>query len=194
MNRRFIGVAVTLLALIAIIASVYLPRLLRLRHIDATYAGTFLPPSSLAPDLGGKRVLFHLKTRLKQDDSQICAAFNVILAALAGRARVTLVFDSGAVLDLDGDKLAHTRVPLRLQKMIVAQTHIDGSRVPHGYAEYLRLIHELGAEIYADTDMNVVTGVSERISDRVPGFPFVQPISWVQVTHKIAGSEVVVVY
>ncbi len=107
---------------------------------------------------------------------------------------VTVIFDSGAVLDLNGSRLAHTRVPLRLQKMIVAQTHIDPSRAPHDYAEYLRLLHALGAAVYADTDMNVLTGVSERIGDRIPSFAFVQPISWAGVVEKIAAIDVMIVY
>lgn len=57
-----------------------------------------------------------------------------------------------------------------------------------------RVAAAIGPMQQIDAAMADATGASERIGDRIPAFPFVQPIPWVQVTDKIAGSEVVVVY
>lgn len=67
----------------------------RWRHLDATYEESFAPPAGLAPDLAGRRLTFHVKTGLEQDDSQICVGFNVIYAALRSGAEVSILFDAG---------------------------------------------------------------------------------------------------
>lgn len=76
----------------------------RWRHLDATYEKSFAPPAGLAPDLAGRRLMFHVKTGLEQDDSQICVGFNIIYAALRSGAEVSVLFDAGALLDLTGEE------------------------------------------------------------------------------------------
>ena len=62
-------------------------KVLTWRHLDAAYQEQFLPPSEIAPDLEGKRLVFHVKTGLDQGDSQTCVGFNIIFAALEGGRR-----------------------------------------------------------------------------------------------------------
>lgn len=167
MSRRGITVVVIIILLAAVVAAgmLVVPKWLTLRRIDRTYAESFPPPSSVAPSVRGKRVVFHVKTGLEQDDSQICVGFNVILAALQAGADVTVIFDAGAVLALTDRRhnLERTGVPERLKKMIVAQTHLPAERAPSNYREYLDLFHSLGARVFADTEMMVVTGEADKV-------------------------------
>lgn len=90
------------------------------RQLDQTYEEQFVSPFEAAPNLKGKRFVFHMKTGLDQDDSQICVGFNIIFAAIEAGADVSILFDAGAILDLHGNLVA-TSVPVRLQKVIAYQ-------------------------------------------------------------------------
>lgn len=82
----------------------------------------------------------------------------------------------------------------RRQPNLLRQAQMKVQQVPKNYAGYLELFHSLGAEIYADTDMNVVTGESARILAPHETFPFVQPLTWAGVAEQIAQSDVVINY
>ena len=170
--------------------------LARWRELDRTYAETFPSPAEVAPALAGRTVLFHVKTGLDQDDSQICVGFNIILATIESRAKVTVIFDAGAVLDLTDKRhnLERTGVPVRLRKLIVAQTHIPEAKAPTDYGRYLDLLHERGATIYADTEMNVVSGASDKVRTRFARYPYVEPILYAGIAGEIAKADVRIVY
>ncbi len=170
--------------------------LVRWRHLDATYEESFGPPAELAADLAGRRVLFHVKTGLEQDDSQICVGFNIIWAALEAGAEVTVLFDAGALLDLTGEssRLHDTGVPLRLRKVIAAQMNRPLEDVPGDYGGYLDLLHEEGAKVYANTAMLVVTGDAEKVKRPLPAFPYVEPAPYARVAQLQVLAETVIAY
>lgn len=196
MSRRRIAIVIVVLAVSAAAAVAVGGRLLTLRRLDRTYSESFPTPSSIAPSIRGKRVVFHVKTGLDQDDSQICVGFNVILAALQAGADVTVIFDAGAVLALSERRhnLERTGVPERLKKIIVAQTHIPPGRAPSNYREYLDLIHSLGAKVFADTEMNVVTGLADKVQKGFSRYPYVRPILYAGIVEEIAKADVLIVY
>ena len=181
----------------ALVKGVGFVRLLaRWRELDRTYAETFPSPAEVAPALAGRTVLFHVKTGLDQDDSQICVGFNIILASLESRAKVIVIFDAGAVLDLTNKRhnLERTRVPIRLRKLIVAQTHIPEAKAPVDYGQYLDLLHDRGATVYANTAMNIVIGASDSVQTPFARYPYVQPILYAGIAAEIAKADVRIVY
>ncbi len=50
--------------------------------VALTLAVATLAATTLPAEAGGERILFHLKIGLKQDDAQLCVAYNEIWAAL----------------------------------------------------------------------------------------------------------------
>lgn len=169
---------------------------MRWRHLDATYEESFAAPTELAPDLAQRMLTFHVKTGLERDDSQICVGFNIIYAALAAGADVTVLVDAGALLDLTGkrSRLHATGVPLRLRKVIAAQMNVGLEQAPADYGAYLDLLHEKGAEVYANTAMLVVTGDAERVQRPLPAFPYVKVAPYATVAQLLARADTVIVY
>lgn len=174
----------------------FLTKIQRWRHLDASYVESFAAPEVLAATLNGRSMLFHVKTGLDQDDSQICVGFNVVWAALRAGASVTVLIDAGALLDVIGEqsRLHDTGVPLRLRKVIAAQLGVPLDEVPADYGAYLEVLHEAGAEVYANTAMLVVTGDAENVDRGLPAFPFVEPAPYATVARLLADAETVVVY
>lgn len=196
MRRTTVVVSLAVAVIVSVIGVQVGRRLQTLRRIDRTYSEAFPPPTLLAPSVRGKRIVFHMKTGLAQDDSQICVGFNVILAALQAGADVTVIFDAGAVLDLSDGRhnLERTSVPERLAKVIVAQTHIPAERAPANYRAYLDLLHALGAKVYADTEINVVTGVSDKVLRGFAKYPYVLPIPYAGIVEQISTAQTLIVY
>lgn len=174
----------------------FLQKVKQWRHLDATYQESFVLPETLAPSLKAKNALFHIKTGLDQDDSQICVGFNIIFSAIEAGAKVTILFDAGATLDLTDKRhnLASTAVPLRLQKVIAAQMNLPLRNMPSNYKEYLELLHQRGAKVYANTAMNVVTGASDHVMKGYEAYPFIDPITYAGVAELFAQADVVYSY
>lgn len=166
------------------------------RHLDATYAESFPAPRELATDLAGRQVLFHFKTGLAQDDSQICVGFNIVYAALEAGANVTVLFDAGALLDLTDKRhnLASTGVPVRLRKIIAAQMHQPLGEMPANYKAYLDLLHARGARIYANTAMLIVTGGADQVARPIAGYPYVEAAPYARIAELLTTVDHVVVY
>jgi len=171
-------------------------KLMTWRHLDQTYTEQFKPPVEIAPELKGKNVLFHMKTGLDQDDSQICVGFNIVLASLEADADVTVVFDAGALLDLTGKRhnLESTGVPLRLKKVIAAQMNLPLEQMPNNYKEYLELLHRRGAAVFANTAMLIVTGDARQVQAKIAGYDFVEPVTYTRVAELLMQADHVIVY
>jgi len=174
----------------------FVSRLMTWRHLDQTYQEQFKSPAEIAPELKGKKVLFHMKTGLDQDDSQICVGFNIILASLEAGADVTVVFDAGALLDLTNKRhnLESTGVPIRLKKVIAAQTNRPLEQMPNNYREYLELLRQRGATVYANTAMLIVTGDATQVTAKVAGYDFIEPVAYARLAHLLAQADSVIVY
>ncbi|MCI0332892.1 MAG: hypothetical protein L0228_06680 [Planctomycetes bacterium] len=193
MSTAIIGVLLVVLGAGAYFGSRFVSKLLTWRHLDQTYEEEFAAPSEVAPDLKGKRLVFHIKTGLNQDDSQICVGFNIIFAAIEAGAHVSILFDAGAVLDLH-DNLASTRVPVRLQKVIAYQMNLPVDQMPKNYREYLELLHRRGAKIYANTAMRIVTGDATHVKQKIAGYEFVEPATYTKAAELLSEADSVVVY
>lgn len=166
------------------------------RHLDQTYEEEFPSPSEVASDLEGRKVVFHFKTGLDQDDSQICVGFNIVFGAIEAGADVVVLFDAGALLDLTAKRrnLESTGVPVRLQKVIASQMNLPVDQMPKNYKEYLGLLKHRGAEVYANTAMLIVTGDATQVKQKLPGYEFVEPITYAGVAKRLADADVVLVY
>ena len=171
-------------------------KLMTWRHLDRTYQEQFKPPAEIAPELKGKTIVFHMKTGLDQDDSQICVGFNIVLASLEAGADVTVLFDAGALLDLTGKKhnLESTGVPLRLKKLIAAQMNLPLEQMPNNYKEYLELLNQRGASVFANTAMLIVTGDAEQAQAKVAGYDFIEPVTYARVAELLMQADLVIVY
>lgn len=202
MSTRSLSKRIVLLGAVLVLAWAgwtgwgFATKLMTWRHLDATYTESFAAPANLAPGLVGKRVLFHMKTGLDQDDSQICVGFNIIFAALEAGADVTVLFDAGALLDLTdkSHNLSSTGVPVRLRKLIAAQMNRPLDEMPVNYKAYLDLLHERGAKVHANTAMLIVTGDAVQVAKKLPGYPYVAPAPYSQVAQLIAEADTVFVY
>lgn len=188
-----IGVLLVVLGAGAYFGSRFVSKLLTWRHLDRTYEEEFPSPSEVAPGLEGKRIVFHFKTALAQDDSQICVGFNVVFAAIEAGADVSMLFDAGAVLDLRG-KLASTGVPVRLQKALAYQMNLPVDQMPKNYGEYLDLLHRGGANVFANTAMLIVTGDASQVKHKIPGYEFIEPVTYARVAALLSEADSVIVY
>ena len=113
-------------------------------------------------------ILFHLKTGLKHDDAQICVAYNEIWAALEEGLRVQVLVDADAVNtyaigffgkdDIEGFKL-----PERLRKVLSTQFGVPLEEVPVNYGEFLKMLHDKGAEFYINSAFLVLAKIEDRL-------------------------------
>lgn len=195
-NKIILGAILTFVIAALALGGPFLLKLSRWKQLDATYQEVFPSPAVLAPSLKEKKLLFHMKTGLDQDDSQLCVGFNIIFAAIEAGAEVSVLFDAGATLDLTdkSHNLASTGVPLRLKKLIAAQMKLPLDRMPANYWEYLLLLHERGARVYANTAMNVVTGFADKVLKPYPDYPFIKPATYAGVAELLASADKVFIY
>jgi len=196
-NRKT-RIAVVLIVLVLIGGGSYLgfrfvSKLMTWRHLDQTYQEEFISPAEFAPELKGKKIVFHMKTGLEQDDSQICVGFNIVFAAIEADADVSILFDAGAILDLH-DNLASTRVPVRLQKVIASQMNLPLDQMPKNYKEYLALLHRRGAKVYGNTAMRIVTGDASQVKRKIAGYEFIEPVTYAKVAELLSEADSVIVY
>ena len=195
-NKIILGVIATFAIAALALGGPFLLKVSRWKHLDATYHEVFPSPAVLAPSLKEKKLLFHMKTGLDQDDSQLCVGFNIIFAAIEAGADVSILFDAGATLDLTdkSHNLASTGVPLRLKKLIAAQMNVSLDSMPANYGEYLLLLHKRGAKVYANTAMNVVTGFAGKVLKAYPDYPFIKPTTYAGVAELHASADKVFIY
>lgn len=199
MSARIIGIVVLVFLVLGVggyFGYGFVSKLMTWRHLDQTYQEQFKSPVEIAPELKGKKIVFHMKTGLDQDDSQICVGFNVVLASIEAGADVTVVFDAGALLDLTGKKhnLESTGVPLRLKKLIAAQMNLPLKQMPNNYKEYLELMNQRGSSVFANTAMLIVTGGAEQVQAKVAGYDFVEPVTYARVAELLMQGDLVIVY
>ncbi len=107
-----------------------------------------------------------------------------------------MLFDAGALLDLTPKKhnLESTSVPLRLKKVISAQVHVPLDQMPDSYGQYLDLLHHRGANVYANLAMLIVTGDAEKVKQNLPGYAFIEPVTYAGVARLLSQADAVIVY
>ncbi|MFQ5456777.1 MAG: hypothetical protein ACE5EA_11375 [Nitrospirota bacterium] len=119
---------------------------------------------------GEKSILFHLKTGLKQDDAQICVAYNEIWAALEEGFDVDVLIDASAVYTykrgfFGKDSLEDYKLPENMRNLLANQFKISIEDVPKVYGEYLKMLNDKGVIFYINSEMLVTAGIAEDEND-----------------------------
>ena len=124
-----------------------------------------------------KTMLIHLKTSLSHDDAQICVAYNMIWAALDEGLKVDVLVDADAINTYKvgwrgKDGIEEYPLPERLRKSLAEQFDVQLQEVPEKYGQFLRMLHNKGANFYVNTAFLVLvkieakTGTTENISPK----------------------------
>jgi hypothetical protein len=149
--------------------------------------------------LAGKRVLIHLKTGFKQDDNQPCVAFDMALTALKQGAKVEMLFDAAAVLDLKiwqgkPTSLAY-EVPDKLKDILLAEYKAPTKKdFPKTYQEFLRWLHKQGMEVTFNGTMAQLTSLSSGVHDVGQLEPIAKPLSLAEMLQHRARADIYFVY
>lgn len=119
---------------------------------------------------GKKTILFHLKTGLKQDDAQICVAYNEIWAAMESGFSVDVLIDASAVNTykrgfFGRDSLENYKLPEGMRQVLARQFNIPIQKVPKVYGEYLTMLHNKGAVFYINSEMMITAGIARDEND-----------------------------
>jgi hypothetical protein len=154
--------------------------------------------AALGP-LTGKRVLVHLKTGFQQDDNQPCVAFDVAFAALKQGAKVEMLFDAAAVVDLKiwqgkPTSLAY-EIPEKLKDILVAEYKTPAKKdFPKTYQDFLRWLHKQGVEVTFNGTMAQLTSLSNGIHDVGQLEPIAKPLSLAEILQHRARADIYLVY
>ncbi|MEE9591753.1 MAG: hypothetical protein V3W26_04500 [Thermodesulfobacteriota bacterium] len=126
----------------------------------------FLFLSPLPSIAGGKEktILFHLKTSLKHDDSQVCVAYNMIWAALDKGLNVDVLIDADAINTFKvgwrgKDSIEDFPLPERLRRSLSKQFEVAFDEVPEKYGQFLGMLHNKGANFYINTAFLVLAKI-----------------------------------
>jgi len=150
--------------------------------------------------IGKKTILFHLKTGLKQDDAQICVAYNEIWAALESGFGVEVLIDASAVTTyrrgfFGRDSLENYKLPEGMRQVLARQFNIPIQKVPQVYGEYLTMLYNKGAVFYINSEMMITAGIAmdendlEKISAK-----FFKPIGLKDIISLRTGADYYVAY
>ena len=167
--------------------------------VMAFIALIFIAPQ-LAADEGSETVLFHLKTGLKHDDSQICVAYNMIWAALDKGLKVDVLIDADAAKTFKvgwrgKDSIEDFPLPERLRKSLSEQFGVDLKDVPERYGSFLEMLHDRGAEFYINSAFLVLAkietemGKVEKISAK-----FFKPVTLKEMLELRARADYYMAY
>lgn len=157
------------------------------------------PAMALPGSLAGKRVLVHLKTGFKQDDNQPCVAFDVAFAALKEGAKVEMLFDAGAVVDLKiwqgkPTSLAY-ELPEKLKRILASEYKSSSAQdFPRTYEDFLRWLHAHGAEVTFNGAMAHLTSLSNGVHDAGQLDPIAKPLSLSEMLQHRARADIYWVY
>jgi hypothetical protein len=149
--------------------------------------------------LTGKRVLIHLKTGFKQDDNQPCVAFDVAFAALKQGAKVEMLFDAGAVVDLKiwqgkPTSLAY-EIPEKLKSILAAEYKTPTAKdFPRTYQDFLHWLHDHGVEVTFNGTMAQLTSLSNGVHDVGQVEPIAKPLSLGEMLQHRARADIYLVY
>ncbi len=130
-------------------------------------AGLLLfPLLSFAQPAQEERIFVHLKTGIKQDDAQICVAYNIIWAALKSGLKVDVMVDADAINTYktgtfsSKDSIQDYDIPENLRLAMASQFAVPLKEVPTTYGEYLRLLSKKGAVFYINKGFLIVSKIA----------------------------------
>ncbi len=154
---------------------------------------------AVAGPLTGKHVLIHLKTGFKQDDNQPCVAFDAAFAALKQGAKVEMLFDAGAVVDLKiwqgkPTSLAY-EIPEKLKSILAAEYKTPAAKdFPRTYWDFLHWLHDQGVEVTFNGVMAQLTSLSNGVHDVGQIEPIAKPLSLGEILQHRARANIYLVY
>ncbi len=67
-------------------------------------------------------------------------------------------------------------------------------QMPNNYREYLELLHQRGATVYANSGMLVVTGDGDQVTAKVAGYDFIEPVTYARLAEPLTQADSVIVY
>jgi hypothetical protein len=149
--------------------------------------------------LAGKRVLVHLKTGFQLDDNQPCVAFNVAFAASKQGAKIEMLFDAGAVVDLKiwqgkTTSLAY-ELPDKLKDILVAEYKTPAKKdFPKTYQDFLRWLHQQGVEITFNGALVQLTSLLNGVHDVGQLEPIAKPLSLAEILQHRAPADIYLGY
>jgi len=149
--------------------------------------------------LTGKRVLVHLKTGFKQDDNQPCVAFNMAFAALKQGAKVEMMFDAGALVDLkiwQGKPTSLSyQLPDKLKDILVRQYNSPTRKdFPGTYQDFLQWLRRQGVEVTFNGSLAELTSLSNGVHDVGQLDPIAKPLSLDEMLQHRLRADVYLVY
>jgi len=108
--------------------------------------------------------LVHLKTSLKQDDAQICVAYNIMLAAVEEGYNVKVLVDADAINTFKvgwrgKDDIEGYKIPEILRQAIAKQFDIPFAEVPGTYGAFLIKLKEKGVQFYVNAGYLMVSKI-----------------------------------
>jgi len=171
------------------------------KTLIALFATTLLILTSSGVFAAGARtMLIHLKTSLKQDDAQICVAYNMIWAALAEGLKVKVLVDADALNTFKigwrgKDDIEDYKIPKNLRQALAEQFSVALTAVPKTYGAFLNQLHEKGAEFYVNSAFLVVAKIEKRLgSVKHLSAKFFQPVSLKEMVRLRTGADYYMVY
>ena len=107
---------------------------------------------------------------MDHDDAQMCLAYNEIWAALEEGLKVNVLVDADAVNTykvgfFGKDDIEEYKLPQNMRETMARQLNVPIDRVPKMYGEYLRMLHDKGAEFYINEEMLITAGISNGPGD-----------------------------
>jgi len=144
--------------------------------------------------------LVHLKTSLKQDDAQICVAYNIIWAAVEEGYNVKVLVDADAINTfkvgwLGKDDIEGYKIPETLRQELATQFAIPLAEVPKTYGDFLVTLKDKGVQFYVNTGFLMVSQIGtpddplKKVSQK-----FFQPITLKEMVKLRAGANYYMAY
>ncbi len=144
--------------------------------------------------------LVHLKTSLKQDDAQICVAYNIMLAAVEEGYNVKVLVDADAINTFKvgwrgKDDIEGYNIPETLRQAIAKQFDMPLAEVPETYGAFLIRLKEKGVLFYINTGFLMVSKIGtpddplNKISQK-----FFKPITLKEMVKLRAEADYYMVY
>jgi len=158
------------------------------KNLDATYEESFPDFSSIKVDLAGKDLLLHMKTDFSIDDAQGCVSFNMAFAAVQAGLKTTVLVDGSGTYLFKDLQLAKFDIPERMRKSLAAQSGMDLSIFPQTYKDLTDYLNDNGVEFIMNGTMNVVSGNRSRVYETYENYPYITPLSTLEVMERVMNA------
>lgn len=160
---------------------------------------TFAPPKEVNAAYQGKTVLLHMKSGLKPDDTQPCAAFNMAAALVRSGYKVSILIDARATADFLADNPANSKwgeykLPEPMKEAVAAELNLSPDQLPSTYLEYLKWMADQGAGVYMNGTMNLLNGTATKIRTQPKVPSFIKIITFPEMAKLLSESERYIAY